>query len=195
MGILSLFRGRGRSVVHQACQGVISVYERTVGDRTSSQEHHYPSAACASLLGSESKPPCPAPGHDIAGMGWNSERSSHTAPGSTLSGHCKILTLSLGETRAQGYHSSKAAGLISVCLDSCRSQRNCPRPEQGHTFLRTALVDSPATFKCMHTDTALGYFQPKPLYDLLFVQFTVSKGGETEGDFCVPGKSPCFKDK
>lgn len=50
MGIQSLFGGRARSVLHQASQGVISVYDRRLGDRASSQDRHYPITARASLL-------------------------------------------------------------------------------------------------------------------------------------------------
>lgn len=91
-------------------------------------------------------------------MGWNSEifwPCPHSSMLHPLKATAEKLAQSLNETRTQGYHFFKAAEFISAWLDSCRSQRNCTRPEQGHIFLRTGLVDSLPTFKHMHTDTQI----------------------------------------
>lgn len=62
----------------------------------------------------------------------------------------------------------------------------------------SALLTPPIPSTLKHIDTQIWFWvpsNPNLSIVLLFVQFTVSKGGETEGDLYVAGKSPCFKDK
>lgn len=174
---------------------MISVCDRTVGDRPSSQDHHYPTVACGFLWeGGGSL--CPAPGHD---MGWDGIvrylGRAHSAPGSTLSWplqeswHCSWMKIGHGDTispRLQDFlvFSWILAGVSGIALD---------RLEQGHIFLRTGLTDSSRTFR--DTALALDSFQPKPLCDFIVCSIYSEQRRRKQRDFHVAGKSPYFKDK